>query len=144
MSKREGDITLGGLTIWIDQRQFPESKDYWDANWTNANVVYDCPEARVRTSAPIIHLGDLDRWLHDLKTLNSTLVGEANLECVEPNLRVLMEASSLGHIQVRVELTPDHLYQGHWFEFEADQSYLPPLIKNLTDVLTKFPIVGTP
>jgi hypothetical protein len=24
---------------------------------------------------------------------------------------------------VRVDITPDHLAQGHWFEFEIDQSY---------------------
>jgi hypothetical protein len=31
---------------------------------------------------------------------------------------------------------------GHWFELEADQTYLPPLISELDSVLERFPVRG--
>jgi hypothetical protein len=42
-----------------------------------------------------------------------------------------------------VEVTPDHLAQGHWFEFETDQSYLPAAVAQLESVLLAFPVRGT-
>ena len=32
------DITVGALHIWIHERQFPESEDFWDGNWGNATA----------------------------------------------------------------------------------------------------------
>jgi hypothetical protein len=45
-------------------------------------------------------------------------------------------------LHVRVEITPDHLAQGHWFEFEIDQSYLPSAVAQLTSLLAAFPVKG--
>ena len=47
-----------------------------------------------------------------------------------------------GHLAVRAEITPDHLAQGHWFEFEIDQSYLPTTVAQLESALTEFPVKG--
>ena len=52
--------------------------------------------------------------------------GQAELSGAEPDIRVRVAANGgPGHLRVRVELTPDPLAQGHWFEFAIDQSYLP-------------------
>jgi len=64
-------------------------------------------------------------------------------ESYEPNLRVQVRSTdSAGHLCVCVEITPDPLAQRHWFEFEADQSYLPPLTDQLDSVLEMFPLRG--
>ena len=69
--------------------------------------------------------------------------GEAVLDSLEPNVRVHVRSSdSAGHLRVHVEITPDHLLQGHWFEFEADQSYLPPVLDQLEAMLKMFPVRG--
>jgi hypothetical protein len=43
---------------------------------------------------------------------------------------------------MRAEITSDHIAQGHWFELEIDQSYLPATIAQLESVLAQFPIRG--
>jgi hypothetical protein len=139
---RDPDISLAGLKIWIHSRQFPNSDDYWDGNWVNASASMSARGARIEVTAPFIHLGDLKRWHEQLLSLNKNLAGEANLQPMEPEISVTMVAESLGHITVTADLTPDHIYQKHRFEFEIDQSYLPPLIEEVEKVLIKFPLKG--
>jgi hypothetical protein len=37
-------------------------------------------------------------------------------------------------------MTPDHMSAGHWFVSEIDQTYLPPIVGQLTRLLEAFPI----
>lgn len=48
-----------------------------------------------------------------------------------------------GHITMEVSITPDHMSQRHWFQFEIDQSYLPPLVKQCQSILEAYPIKGS-
>jgi hypothetical protein len=140
----EPDVRLEGLKLWIHGRQFPDLTDYWDGNWLIVTVEYSSNEAIVRTNGPILHLSDLSGWLEKLRDLNRELKGEANLEPIEPMISVKLKAELLGHILVNVSITPDVLHEGHWFEFEVDQSYLPMLISSLESVHEKFPVRGKP
>lgn len=88
-------------------------------------------------SGSILRLSEIAAWLEGLEKLNSTLSGKANLDCLEPALKVEMVAESLGHVSTRVEITPDHLNQFHSFEFEIDQSYIPDLIGALKKVMAR-------
>ncbi len=60
----------------------------------------------------------------------------------EPFVSVMFTAGLLGHIAIEVPVTPDHLNQRHWFRFEIDQSYLPPLVRQCRAVLAAYPIRG--
>jgi hypothetical protein len=73
-----------------------------------------------------------------------SLAGEANLDCLEPQLSVSLKAKSLGHITLEVSITPNHLTQKHWFQFEIDQSYLPALVRQCRSLLGAYPIKGRP
>ena len=86
------DIKLAGLAIWIHNRQFPESTDYWDANWLNVTV-HCCGEAsKVKVSGSIIHLSEIAQLLSETKELCKNLKGKAEMQCMEPNLSVELEA----------------------------------------------------
>jgi len=89
-------------------------------------------------------LFDSSRAFRDeLERLHKALSGEAVLESHEPNVKVRVTASDgAGDLNVQAEITPDHLAQGHWFELEIDQSYLPAAIAQLESVLAKFPARG--
>jgi hypothetical protein len=52
---------------------------------------------------------------NELASLERTLVGEARLNCLEPNFAVEMKATGLGHIDVTITITPDHMAQSHKF-----------------------------
>jgi hypothetical protein len=83
------------------------------------------------------------RFRDELERLYKTLSGEDVLELHEPNVVVRVTAGDrAGHLRVRTDITPDHLAQGHWFEFEIDQGYLPATIADLELVLVAFPVRG--
>src|SRR4051794_9320357 len=113
--------------------------DRWDGNWLN--VVGHCggDGASVWSTGAILDTLALSRFRDDLDRIYRTLA-EAVLESHEPKIKVHIKSSDkAGHLRIRVELTPDHLLQGHWFEFEADQTYLPPLIDQSDTILKTFP-----
>ena len=138
------DITLEGLQIWIHGRQFPKATDYWDGNWLNVTAHCGDAGASVWANGPIVHLGEISRWHSELEPLQSTLKGEAKLDCMEPALHVSLKSTTLGHITMEVSITPNHMSQRHWFQFEIDQSYLLPLLQQCGAVLQRYPIIGKP
>jgi hypothetical protein len=62
---------------------------------------------------------------------------------MEPALSVTLKSGSLGHITMEMSITPDHMSQRHWFQFEIDQSYLPPLVKQCQSIFAAYPIKGS-
>jgi hypothetical protein len=99
--------------------------------------------ASVFTTGSIIHLPELDRWRSEAEELSKNLGGEAKLACMEPFLSASLKSRSLGHITMEVSITPDHMTQRHWFQFEIDQSYLTLLIKQCQSILEAYPIRGS-
>ena len=87
---------------------------------------------------------DLQRWAEQWETRYQSLNGEAILYSFEANLRVTINsADTLGHLNMQVEITSNHLNQSHVFYFELDQSYLPLLVRQCRDVIAAYPIRGT-
>ena len=91
--------------------QFPESADAWDGNWLRCTAVYE------------------------------QLAGRATLGSVEPELTAEVRAvGRKGDIEVRVEITPDHMNQAHRFIFTMDQSYLPAVLRACERLLGQHPV----
>jgi len=134
------DIEISGLQIWIHGRQFPDSEDYWDGNWLRVTVHCGAQGASVWATGSIVHLSELYGWKESSEALHESLKGEANLDCMEPELSVSIKAESLGHLKMNVKITPNNLEQDHSFIFEIDQSYLPKLIKACSKILQSHPI----
>lgn len=134
---------MGAFQLWVHVRQFPEAQDRWDGNWLNVTAHCGQVGASVWATGAILDTIGLRRFRDELEWLHQTLSGEAALESHEPNVVVRVAAADgAGHLRVRVEVTPDHLAQGHWFEFEIDQSYLPAAVAQLESVLAAFRVRG--
>lgn len=137
------DLRRGYLEMWIHDREFPQSADYWDANWLMVTVRCHMQLATVWTSGPIIHLRELRPWIEGTEKMYRTLAGEAKLECLEPGLDVQMRiVDKLGHIEVKVTIASDSMREQHLLYFEVDQSYLPDFINDGHRVLARFPMRG--
>ncbi|MGD9881272.1 MAG: hypothetical protein AB7U95_14185, partial [Reyranella sp.] len=136
------DLKLAGLRIWVHGWQFPDTMDYRDGNWLRVTVRCGGDGGSVVVRGPILHLSELTRWTGEAEKLLEALAGEARLSCLEPNLSVLLKAASRGQIMMEVSITPDHLTQKHWFQFEIDQSYLPALIVQCRAILETYPLRG--
>lgn len=136
-------IELGGFQIWVHRRQFPDAFDRWDGNWLHVTAQCAQAGAIVAAGGPILDAADLQRFRDELAAIHGTQSGQAELSGPEPNIRVRVAAAgALGHVRVRVELTPDVHAQGHWFDYVIDQSYLPDAIRQLDAVLELFPVRG--
>lgn len=136
-------VRLGAFQLWVHGRQFPEAQDRWDGNWLSVTAHCVQAAASVWATGAMLDTIGLLPFRDELKRLHQTLSGEAVLASHEPNVVVrIAAADSAGHLRVRVEVSPDHLAQGHWFEFEIDQSYLPAAVAQLESVLAAFPVRG--
>jgi hypothetical protein len=134
-------VEFGALRLWVHGRQFPEATDPWDGNWLRVTAQCGRPGVSVVVSGAILDTVSFLSWKTQLALLYQTLRGTAVLESVEPNLRVSAEArGATGRIDVRVEITPDHMSEGHWFTFDADQTYLPPVIDRCEQLLRDYPV----
>jgi len=138
------DLEIAGLRIWVHGRQFPDSKGYWDGNWLRVTAYCASGSAHVKVHGAIIHLGEIAGLKGGCEVLSQTLAGSAVLDCMEPGLRVELVARTLGHVAVKIQMTPDHMTESHCFKSEMDQTYLPSIVKACRMLLERFPIVDQP
>jgi hypothetical protein len=136
------EFALGGLSIWVHGRQFPDATDAWDSNWLRITVRYHGDGSSVTVTGAELDTVSFHRFRSGLRRMADTLKGEAHLESVEPSIRLTMKfADTIGHIASRLELTLNHLAQGHWYSLEElDQSYLPLLLAQLDAIVEKHPV----
>lgn len=137
------DFKFGGLSLWALSRQFPQSDDYWDGNWIYTYASAEAPGARIETQGPFLRSDEIESFLGELTGLNQNLEGRAELDCMEPMLRVEVACCSLGSVQVIVEITPDHVTQSHRFVYDLDQTYLGLAMEGCQRILAKYPVRNT-
>jgi hypothetical protein len=134
-------IQLEGFRVWVHGYQFPESTDAWDGNWLRVTARCAGSGSSVVVSGAILETVSFLRFGRELTELHRQLQGVATLESHEPELRVEARASgSIGHIEVQIEITPDHMSQSHRFLLSVDQSYLPAVRSGCEQVLDQFPV----
>lgn len=138
MLKREPDLTIGNFKLWILGRQFPDAQEFWDANWLIVYARYTNTFSKVAIEGPYIHLSELAQWKIDCENLYATLSGKAELDCMEPNINVCITLNQRGQGELRVNITPDNVYEQHFFCENIDQSYLKSVITNLSKILTNY------
>jgi hypothetical protein len=134
------DIELAGLKIWIHSRKYPEHQDFWDGNWLNTTFLCKAQGVSVLVSGDILHLSEIADWLVALEKLNETLLGEANLDTLERYVNVKMKPETYQRASIEVDISPERIFQRHYFEFWLDQSCLENLIEGFHKILKKFPI----
>jgi hypothetical protein len=137
---RDPDLEVGDLRLWIHGRQFPDARDYWDGNWLNVTAQCRAQCAAVEAGGAIVHLPELVSFGNACARLYDTLEGAASLDCMEPNLSVALQARTGGHIDIVIEITPDHMSQRHRFSDTIDQTYLPDIVSACRRIVERFPV----
>ena len=141
----EPDLRIGGFQLWIRGRQFENKPDYWDGNWLQLIAHCGANGASVWVDGPILTAPNLERFANECSMLHEHLGGCATLDSYEPNLRITLSSQDRsGHVEMQVEITPDHLDQEHTFRFSLDQSYLPGILRQCRDILVSYPVRGDP
>jgi hypothetical protein len=136
-------LKIAGFQLWIHGRQFPHAQDYWDGNWLSVTAHCGASGASIWVSGAIVMVTDIARWASECEELYKSGQGEAILRPIEPNLLVTLRASDrLGHILMRVEITPDHMGQRHSIDFGMDQTCLSALVAQCRTIIEEYPIRG--
>ena len=139
----EPDLKVAGFQLWVHGRQYPEANDYYDGNWLQVTAHCGASGASVWAHGAILMVTDIAGFGTGCAAMLDGQRRSADLAPFEPELKVSLEASDrVGHIRAQVEITPDHLLQAHRFEFEIDQSYLPGIIKQCSDIVQEYQIRG--
>jgi len=113
-----------------------------DHDWLSMTARCCASGAEVRTAGLIVHLPDIERWCDQITQMREKLSGKAILVDLKQHLIVELMSLNLGHIQLKIEITPDHMTQQHSFQFDIDQTYLSPLLAQCRAVLAEYPIRG--
>lgn len=139
----EPDLRVAGFQVWVHGRQYPEAEDYDDGNWLQVTAHCGAHGASVWVQGAILMVTDIAGFGDECAAMHRGEGTSAGLAPFEPELKLSLEAiDSFGHIRAQVQLTPDHLRQSHQFDFEVDQSYLPSIIKQCSEILQEYPIRG--
>ena len=135
---------MAGFQLWIHGRQFPDAQHYYDANWLRVTAHCGASGGSVWAQGALLMVPDIARFGASCDAMWRGDSTSSSLDPLEPEIKLVLEVSDrLGHIRVQVDITPDHVAQSHWFEFEIDQSYLPEIIRQCAEIVRKYPVRGT-
>ncbi len=119
--------------------------DYDDGNWLNVTAFYSNENASVTISGTFIMITDIACFAEKCEELIARKTDIARIQTLDPEFNIeIKKIDPLGHLEMTVQITPDHILQEHTFRIEIDQSYLPDIIKQCRKIESKYPVRGAP
>lgn len=134
-------LALGGLSLWVLDKAFPESVEWYDGTWLQVRAECNAPGATVTANGPLLTAEDIGRLLDGMEAMQRRRASSAEMSPLEPNLVVSLTGSSRGRLRIDVRITPDSMTQEHRFFFDADLAYLAGPIDQCREILRRFPAV---
>jgi hypothetical protein len=138
-------LQIAGLQAWIHGRQFPDSNDYWDANWLYCTLHCGSPDSDVWLRRdPFLHIPELQRFYNSLLAFARTMTGVARLETMEENLKLSVEAAAPREIGMDVFISANPSVEEHHYIFSITHELVEILLRQLVDILHQYPVKGQP
>jgi hypothetical protein len=131
-------LVLGGLSLWVLGKAFPESVEWYEGSWLEVRAECVAPGATVTTSGPLLTAEDIARLLAGMEAMQRG-GGSAGMSPLEPNLVLGLTSNSRGGLRIDVRITPDSMTQEHRFFFDADLGVLAGPIGQCREILARFP-----
>jgi hypothetical protein len=135
-------LALGGLSLWVQDKAYPESVEWYEGSWLEVRAECVAPGATVTASGPLLTAEDIARLLAGMEALQRWEASSARMSPLEPNLVVSLTGNSRGGLRIDVRITPDSTTQEHRFFFDAELAYLAGPIAQCRDILRRFPVEG--
>jgi hypothetical protein len=138
---REPDIQLAGLQVWVQGYEFPDSTEYWDANWLIVRILCTAHNAAVKLHGAYVCTFELAAWLDACRALAAGEADHAVLDTIEPNFRLRIEhAGERRGLVATVKITPNNITQFHTMRFDIDPAALRVIVESLKQILQRFPV----
>jgi hypothetical protein len=132
-------VVLGGLRLWVLEKAFPDSVEWYDGSWLQVRAECAAPGATVTASGPLLTAEDIGRLLYGMEAMQRRELSAVEMSPLEPNLVVGLTGNSRAGLRIDVRITPDSMTQEHRFFFDADLAYLSGPIAQCREVLRLFP-----
>ncbi len=128
------------LNITVQGYERPTSGEYFDDNWLIVNVEVCAGAFRGKFSATFLTHEFVD-FREQLQELYDSLNGEAVFSTLEEQLSIHISGNGLGGIVLRGRAS-DQAGIGNKleFEFNLDQTYLVPALRDLNELICLFPV----
>jgi hypothetical protein len=132
-------LVLGGLRVWVLEKAFAESVEWYEGSWLQVRAECAAPGATVTVRGPLLTAEDIRRLLAGMESLHRSEARSAEMSPLEPNLVIGLTGNSRGGLRIDVRITPDSMTQEHRFFFDADLGYLAGPIEQCRKILRRFP-----
>ena len=136
------DLSIAGLELWIDDREHPDSQEYWEGNWLRVRVRCAAAHSEVRAAGPFLHLSEIATLKAGCERLLAGEVAEAGLYCAEPNLKIELWTAPSSTVIGKIRITPDHRAEIHDYGFAADLAGVQALVVACARLLERYPLRG--
>ena len=132
------------LEFTVHGRLHPHATDFWDGNWLDCTAEVTAGAFRGSLKRPL-RIDEIGRFHDGVAELYDRLTGEAVLDTMEHWLNLRLIGDGSGHIEARGQLCDDPA-GGNVLEFRLffDQTFLPPLMRQLRSAINTFPVIGAP
>jgi hypothetical protein len=131
-------LVLGGLSLWVLDKAFPDSVEWYDGTWLQVRAECTAPGAAVTANGPLLTAEDIGRLLAGMEAMQRRETGSVEMSPLEPNLVVSLTGSSKGRLRIDVRITPDPMTQEHRFFFDTDLAYLEGPVAQCREILWRF------
>ena len=142
-------VRVGGersefLAITLLGRSHPAASDYWDGNWVRVVVEINAGGFRGKVDGDV-RADELEAFRRDVALLDESLSGVAHFTTMEEWLSIIATGDGHGHVELSCEVR-DQPGIGNTLAFRLalDQTYLRPLVTQLTHATLAFHVIGRP
>jgi len=132
------------IMINVLGRLHSDSDNYYDTNWLSCNIStkVGCFIGEVKSDI-CLRTDEFQRFLVDLESLYDSLKGKAEYSTMEDWIKIEMSGDGQGHIKTKGFVIDKHC-DGNRLDFtiNLDQTNLPKIIKDLKELLEKYPVIS--
>jgi hypothetical protein len=119
-----------------------DSDSDWDKNWLKSRVTVAVGAFHGEYLADFQTI-DFERFKIGLHKLYDNLAGAVMFDPLEGHLLIKIIGDGIGHFNVDVEASDKPNYGGELsFSIDIDQTYIMPIVKQLSAITNEFPIIG--
>ncbi|TCS81040.1 WapI family immunity protein [Tepidibacillus fermentans] len=129
------------LGIDVVTRKYPQSDYYLDVNWLTCKINVEIPGYSASFYGEIF-ADEISGLFNQLKEMSQQNTDYASLEMRENYIRLEAKKDQLGHIQWNVSTTyPPNKGATLTFKMNSDKTYLSELLREMEQVVQKFPVI---
>lgn len=129
-------LRIAGFQLWIHEEPGAFSSGEPYEGWLSVTAHCGASGASVWTQGSILELSDIVAFGDQCSALARGERTTAALDPIEPWMNVTLEKlDRLGHVGLRVEITPELGEQSHSFKFEIDQTYLAGIVRDCAAIV---------